>query len=116
MNCEKTSALCPSSTTSIRRGISTSNFADGAIRAPLVDEADVAGRLPQTQQCLEHVDLGLAETVPRHPLQQRRAVERPQLVVRGALRLIELAVDRLFGARRQLGRDLRLRCAAGSAA
>src|SRR3979411_2649847 len=30
VNCEKTSALCPSSMTSVRRGIRTSNFAEGS--------------------------------------------------------------------------------------
>ena len=40
VNCEKTSALCPSSTTSPSRGSSTSNFADGSSRA----RADRSGR------------------------------------------------------------------------
>ena len=68
MNCEKTSALCPSATTSANRGTSTSSFADGIAAPRLVHQRRVARRLAQPQQRLEHLDLR-----PLIPLFEMRA-------------------------------------------
>ena len=69
----------------------------------------MARGLTQAQQRFEDLQL-----LPRHPVrleraEQRRAVVRAQLGVQGALRRLELAVQRLLGARRQLAGDLILR-------
>ena len=57
VNCEKTSALWPSSRTSASCGRSASNFADGALARARIDQAGMARRLAQPQQRLEHVHL-----------------------------------------------------------
>ena len=101
VNCEKTSALCPSSSDLVRAAASsTSSFALGSAARVVVDQARVAGRLAQAQQRLEDLDLRLRRAPrARSRAEQRCAVVVAQLVVELALLRLQLAVDRLLGLR-----------------
>ena len=66
----------------------------------LVDQARMAGRLAQTQQGLEHLDLGAVHADRLDRLEQRLAVVLAQLVVELALFGLQLAVERLLGLSR----------------
>ena len=58
VNCEKTSALCPSAIDlGELRGMSASSLALRSAARFGIDQAGVAGRLAQAQQRLQHVDL-----------------------------------------------------------
>jgi hypothetical protein len=66
--------------------------------ATLVDEAGMAGGLPQPQERFEHQDLRLPQRIIAglHLSEEAGAIVIPQLVVERALRGIELAHDRLL--------------------
>ena len=82
VNCEKTRALCPSSTTSASCGRSTSSLADGVVARALVDQAGVAGRLAQPQQRLED----LRSSTRLSPSRSMRPEQRGPVVARAARR------------------------------
>ncbi len=64
VNCENTSALWPSSRQLLRVcGSSTSSLADGSSPARCVEQARMAGGLPQAQQRLEDLDLGAIDSL-----------------------------------------------------
>ncbi len=65
--------------------------------------------LPQAQERFQHLDLGLVDPLCRDPRQQRLAIMLAQLVVKGALILIQLAEDRLLHLFRQIASHLLLR-------
>ena len=113
MNCEKTSALWPSSTISTRRGTSASSFALGPVRLPRVDEARVAGGLPHPQERLEHLHLRAGEALALDAVEERRAVVVAQLVAQGLLLGLEVAPQRLLRLRGQVLRHLVPSCAGG---
>src|SRR5262245_48557544 len=69
----------------------------------------MARSLTEPQQRLEDLHLRSVDAVARNSRQQGLAIVGAQLVVMSALRRLELALQRLFGAPRQLGRDLLLR-------
>ena len=69
----------------------------------------MARRLAQPQQRLEDVHARLADAHAVDALEHAPAIRLEQLVVELALRALELDVQRLLDARRQLGRDLLLR-------
>ena len=61
------------------------------------------GRLPQAEQGLQDVDLGLGHAGLGDPLGEDGAVVGPQLVVALALLAFQVAVQRLLGLLRQFG-------------
>ena len=81
MNCEKTSALCPSSTTSSQLRQQHVELGGRLVDAARIDQAGMAGRLAQAQQRLEHLHLRFGQPVARDAREQRRPVVRAQLVV-----------------------------------
>ena len=68
----------------------------------------MAGRLAQSQQRLQHLDLGFRQALRGHRLQQRIAVVQAQFVVELALRGLQLAEEGLLGFGRKLARHLLL--------
>ena len=68
----------------------------------------MARRLAQAQQRFEDLDLRLVDADAIDLRQQRLAVMLAQFVVELALRVVELAVDRLLEFLRQVRRDLLL--------
>ena len=109
MNCENTSALCPSSITSPAAGSARRTSPTARPRARGSMSAAVARRLAQPQQRLENLHLRAIDAVAGDAREQRLAIVRAQLVVVPPLRAFELALERLLGASRQLRRDLLLR-------
>src|SRR5262245_9752439 len=74
-----------------------------------IDQAAMARSLTQPQQRLQNLHLRSIDAVARNSRQQCLAIVRAQFVVMSTLRWLQLALQRLFGAPRQLGRDLLLR-------
>ena len=108
VNCENTSALWPSSSTSRSCSSSASSL---ALASPLrfgSSRPGMAGGLAQPQQRFQHLDLGLRQALGLDPLEQRIAVVLAQLVVELALRGLQLAVDGLLGLGRKVARHLLL--------
>ena len=97
VNCEKTSALWPSSSTSRSCSSSMSSLALLSCSAFGVDQAGMAGGLAQPQQRLQNLNLGLRQAFALNPLQQRVAVVLAQFVVELALGGLQLAIDGLLG-------------------
>ena len=88
--------------------MSTSSLALDSSHGLLVDQAGVDGRLPQAEEGLQDVDLGLGHAGLGDPLGEHGAVVGPQLVVAFPLLAFQVAVQRLLGLLRQLGQDLLL--------
>src|SRR3954471_7293181 len=77
--------------------------------AARIDERGMTCRLPQSQQRLEDLHPRLLDAALADATEERGAVVIAQLVVQFFLFAFELAVERLFGAFRQLRRDLLFR-------
>ena len=69
------------------------------------------GRLPQAEEGLQHVDLGLCHAGLGDPFAEHGAVVGPQLVIPFPLVALQVAMQRLLGLLRQLGQHLLLRAA-----
>src|SRR6185503_20851456 len=67
------------------------------------------GRLPKTQQRLEHVHTCALDADAIHSFEHTAAVTREQRVLALPLRRLQLHLQRLLDARRKLRRDLVLR-------
>ena len=74
-----------------------------------IDQTGMTRRLPQPEEGFENVHSRLLDPYLFDPAQQRLAVVRAQFIVKGALDLIQFAIDGLFRFRRQLLSNLLLR-------
>jgi len=74
----------------------------------LIEQAGMAGRLPQSEQGLKHLDLGFGHSVCLNAAEQRVSIVLAQLVVELALLGFHLAINGLLAFRRQFARNLLL--------